>query len=70
MLSAYRLGGPTLKNRSGVPNSNQLTGPIPAELGQMGAVTHLRLSANPQLTGQEAFQGHMQAHHPDCELEL
>jgi hypothetical protein len=29
-----------------------------------------RLRANPQLTGQEAFQGHMQAHHPDCELSL
>jgi hypothetical protein len=49
---------------------NQLTGPIPAELGQMGALTHLHLNANPQLTGQEAFQGHMQAHHPDCTLKL
>ena len=38
-------------------NNNQLTGPIPAELGQMGALTHLYLDYNPQLTGQEAFQG-------------
>jgi hypothetical protein len=48
----------------------QLSGPIPAELGQMGALTHLGLNSNPQLTGQEAFQGHMLAHHPDCELSL
>ena len=51
-------------------NINQLSGPIPAELGQLGALTHLHLYANPQLTGQEAFQGHMQAHHPDCTLVL
>jgi hypothetical protein len=51
-------------------SDNQLTGPIPAELGQMGALIHLSLHTNPQLTGQDAFQGHMQAHHPDCELEL
>jgi Leucine-rich repeat (LRR) protein len=49
---------------------NQLSGPIAAELGQIGALTHLYLDYNPQLTGQEAFQGHMQAHHPDCELTL
>ena len=49
---------------------NELSGPIPAELGQMGALTHLDLEDNLQLTGQEAFRGHMQAHHPDCELEL
>ena len=36
----------------------------------MGALTHLGLGSNQQLTGQEAFQGHMQAHHPDCELDL
>jgi hypothetical protein len=36
----------------------------------METLTHLWLHANPQLTGQEAFQGHMQAHHPDCELML
>jgi Leucine-rich repeat (LRR) protein len=49
---------------------NQLTGPIPAELGQMETLMHLHLDYNPQLTGQEAFQGHMQAHRPDCELTL
>jgi hypothetical protein len=36
----------------------------------MGALTHLILDANPQLTGQEAFQDHMQAHHPGCKLRL
>jgi hypothetical protein len=36
----------------------------------MGALTHLDLGDNPQLAGQEAFQGHMQAHHPDCKLRL
>ena len=50
--------------------TNQLTGPIPAELGQMEALEHLHLGANPQLTGQEAFQSHLQVHHPDCELSL
>jgi hypothetical protein len=49
---------------------NQLSGPIPAELGQMEFLYELQLDTNPQLTGQEAFRGHMQAHHPDCELEL
>jgi hypothetical protein len=51
-------------------NTNQLSGPIPAELVQLGALTHLYLNSNPQLTGQEAIQGHMQAHHPDCGLDL
>jgi hypothetical protein len=51
-------------------SANQLSGSIPAELGQMEALADLHLGANPQLTGQEAFQGHMQAHHPDCELKL
>jgi len=51
-------------------HNNQLSGPIPAELGQMGALEDVDLGANPQLTGQEAFQGHMQAQHPDCELSL
>ena len=50
--------------------ANQLSGSIPAELGQMGALMHLYLEGNPQLTGQEAFRGHMQAHHPDCKLQL
>jgi hypothetical protein len=36
----------------------------------METLTDLFLYANPQLTGQEAFQGHMQAHHPDCKLQL
>ena len=40
-------------------NPNQLSGSIPAELGQMETLTGLYLSANPQLTGQAAFQGHM-----------
>ena len=35
----------------------QLSAPIPAELGQMEALTELWLHTNPQLTGQEAFQG-------------
>ncbi len=51
-------------------NSNQLAGHIPSELGQMEALTHLALNDNPQLTGQEAFRGHMQEHHPDCQLWL
>jgi hypothetical protein len=51
-------------------SNNQLSCPIPAELGQMEALQHLVLNVNPQLTGQEAFRGHMQAHHPDCELWL
>jgi Leucine-rich repeat (LRR) protein len=51
-------------------HGNQLSGSIPAELGQMETLTHLYLHANPQLTGQEAFRGHMQAHHPDCTLGL
>jgi hypothetical protein len=45
---------------------NQLSAPIPAELGQMEALTELWPHINPQLTGQEAFQGHMEAHHPDA----
>jgi len=49
---------------------NQLSGPIPREMRQLGALTHLFLDSNQQLTGQEAFQGHMQAHHPDCTLVL
>ena len=57
-LKFLRLGG------------NQLTGPIPAELSQMGALKFLHLTGNPQLTGHEAFHGHMQAHHPDCNLML
>jgi hypothetical protein len=36
----------------------------------MQALTLLSLYANQQLTGQEAFRGHMQAHHPDCNLQL
>jgi len=51
-------------------SSNQLSGPIPAVLCQMGALQDLRLGANLQLTGQEAFQGHMQEHRPDCALAL
>ena len=30
-------------------NESQLSGPIPAELGHMGALAHLFLFANPQL---------------------
>jgi Leucine-rich repeat (LRR) protein len=51
-------------------SSNQLSGPIPAVLCQTGALQDLRLGANLQLTGQEAFQDHMQEHHPDCALAL
>jgi hypothetical protein len=36
----------------------------------MGALKELFLDVNPQLTGQEALQGHMQEHHPDCKLRL
>jgi hypothetical protein len=50
-----------------VPVQNELSGPIPAELGQLGALTHLYLNAN-QLTGHEAFRAYMEEHHPDCEL--
>jgi hypothetical protein len=36
----------------------------------LGALQYLFLRGNPQLTGQEAFQAHLQEHHPDCEVEL
>ena len=51
-------------------SSNQLSGPTPAVLVQMRALKDLRLGANQQLTGQEAFQGHMQEYLPDCALIL
>jgi hypothetical protein len=50
-------------------NINQ-TGPNPTELGQLGGLTDLFLNVNPQLSGQEAFRGHMQEHHPDDEVSL
>jgi Leucine-rich repeat (LRR) protein len=49
---------------------NRLAGPIPAELDQMAALTELWLHGNPQLTGQAAFQGRMQARRPGCALSL
>ena len=45
---------------------NQLSGPIPAELGQLGALTHLYLDYNPQLSGQAALCLHLQEHNPGC----
>ena len=48
---------------------NQLSGPIPTELGQLGALADLSLDEN-QLTGQEAFGAYMEEHHPGCELDL
>jgi Leucine-rich repeat (LRR) protein len=50
-------------------HNNQLSGSIPAELGQLEALTHLYLDGN-QLSGKEAFQSHMEEHHAGCELLL
>ena len=40
------------------------------KLGQLGMLECLFLDNNPQLTGQEAFRSHMQAHHPGTTLVL
>ena len=50
-------------------SSHQLSGPIPAELGQLGALIDLYLYDN-QLTGQEAFCEYMDEHCPGCYLEM
>ena len=47
---------------------NELSGPIAAELGQLG-VLELSLHEN-QLTGQQAFDAYMEEHNPDCELSM
>ena len=47
-------------------NHNKLTGPVPAELGQLGALKGLYLTGNPQLSGQEALRLHLREHNPGC----
>jgi hypothetical protein len=53
--------------------NNQLSGNIPAELGQLGApvgaLTKLYLDGN-QLSGKGPFQGHMEEHHAGCDLTI
>jgi hypothetical protein len=51
-------------------NDNQLSGAIPAELGQLAALQFLDLVSNQQLTGQEALRGYVAEHNPGCVLEL
>ena len=62
MQQVYRLGALTHLSL----RENQLSGPIPAELGQLGALTQLYLNGNPQLSGQEALRLHLQEHNPGC----
>ena len=75
LLASNQLTGPIPAGEMGALThlhlaANQLSGPIPPELGQLEVLTHLDLFTNPQLTGKEAFRGHMQAHRPACEFSL
>ena len=45
--------------------TNQLSGSIPAELGQLVALAQLYLHGN-QLSGKETFQIHMEEHNPSA----
>ena len=45
---------------------NQLSGPIPAELRQLGALQHLDIVMNRMLSGKEALRLHLQEHNPEC----
>jgi hypothetical protein len=47
---------------------DQLPGPIPVELLQLGKLKYLGLQAN-QLSGQEALHLHLQEHNPACYFE-
>jgi hypothetical protein len=46
-------------------STNQLSGPIPVRLRQLGKLTYLWLQGN-QLSGQEALRVHMREHNPAC----
>ena len=48
---------------------NELSGPVPANLGQLAALQYLLLNGNQQLTGQEALCDYMEEHSPDCVVD-